>query len=448
LKTPQFLLLLRAWQRMPVRALTLFLLTIMTGALYVAEAQTIGLERERGRMILSAIKKDIKDNYYDPTFHGVDLDARFKAADEKIKSASSNGQIFRIIAAAVDVLNDSHTFMIPPERSARTDYGWQMQMIGSKPFITAVKPGSDAEAQGIKVGDEIYSIDGFEPTRENLWKMQYVYYGLEPRSAVQFVVIGKDGQQREVLVKSKVSQGKPIKDLFNDMFDLIRQSESASRLYRQRSAEVGQDLFIWKMPEFYMTDDKLDAMMDKARDHKALVLDLRGNGGGAVDTLKRLVSHFFDHEIKTADIKTRKETKPELVKPRGDKVFKGQLVVLVDSQSASASEVFARIIQLEKRGTVIGDRTSGAVMQSRYYDHELGNDIIMYYGVNVTNADVIMSDGKSLEGVGVTPDKLSLPTAADMRAGRDPVLAHAAELLGVKLEPEKAYAFFPVEWQK
>lgn len=419
-----------------------------TSALYVAQAQTIGLERERGRMILGAIKKDIKDNYYDPTFHGVDLDARFKAADEKIKSATSNGQIFRIIAGALDVLNDSHTFMIPPERSARTDYGWQMQMIGSKPFIIAVKPGSDAEAQGIKVGDEIYSIDGFEPTRDNLWKMQYVYYGLEPRSAVQLVVIGKDGQQREVLVKSKVSQGKPIKDLFYDMFDLIRQSESASRLYRQRSTEVGQDLFIWKMPEFFMTDEKLDAMMDKARDHKAMVLDLRGNGGGSVDTLNRLISYFFDHEIKTADLKTRKETKPETVKSRGDKVFKGQVVVLVDSQSASASEVFARIIQLEKRGIVLGDRTSGAVMQSRYYDHELGNDILMFYGVSVTNADVIMADGKSLEGVGVTPDELRLPTAADMRAGRDPVLAHAAELLGVKLEPEKAYAFFPVEWQK
>jgi C-terminal processing protease CtpA/Prc len=447
LKTQQFLLLW-AWRRVPVHALTFFLLMITMGALYVAQAQTISLERERGRIILSTIKKDIKDNYYDPTFRGVDLDARFKSADEKIKSASSNGQIFRIIAAALDALNDSHTFMIPPERSARTDYGWQMQMIGSKPFIIAVKPGSDAEAQGIKIGDEIYSIDGYEPTRDNLWKMQYVYYGLEPRSAVQLVVIGKDGQQREVLVKSKVSQGKPLKDLFYDMFDLIRESERASRLYRQRSAEVGQDLFIWKMPEFYMTDEKLDAMMDKVRDHKALILDLRGNGGGSANTFKRLVSYFFDHEIKTAELKSRKETKLEIVKPRGDKVFKGQVTVLVDSRSASAAEMFARIIQLEKRGTVLGDRTSGAVMQSRYYDHEVGTDILMFYGVSVTNADVIMSDGKSLEGVGVTPDELRLPTAEDMRAGRDPVLARAAELLGVKLEPEKAYALFPIEWQK
>ena len=91
MKTHKFLLL-RAWRPVPVRAFTLFLLTIMTGALYVSQAQTIGLERERGRLILSTIKKDIKDNYYDPTFHGMDLDARFKAADERIKSATSNGQ--------------------------------------------------------------------------------------------------------------------------------------------------------------------------------------------------------------------------------------------------------------------------------------------------------------------------------------------------------------------
>jgi C-terminal processing protease CtpA/Prc len=72
----------------------------------------------------------------------------------------------------------------------------------------------------------------------------------------------------------------------------------------------------------------------------------------------------------------------------------------------------------------------------------------MYYGASITNADVIMSDGKSLEHVGVTPDELLLPTAADLAAKRDPVLSRAAALVGMQLAPEKAGAMFPIEWRK
>jgi C-terminal processing protease CtpA/Prc len=108
--------------------------------------------------------------------------------------------------------------------------------------------------------------------------------------------------------------------------------------------------------------------------------------------------------------------------------------------------MFARVMQLEKRGIVLGDQTSGSVMESRHYQDQAGADTAVFYGVSVTSADVIMTDGKSLEHTGVTPDQVLLPSAGALAAGRDPVMAYAAGLFGVKLSPEDASKLFPYEW--
>ena len=84
-------------------------------------------DRSAGHFMLRKIKDAIKKDYYDPTFHGVNLDERFKAADEKINQATSNGQVFGIIAQAVRSLNDSHTSFSPPPRALRVSYDWQIQ---------------------------------------------------------------------------------------------------------------------------------------------------------------------------------------------------------------------------------------------------------------------------------------------------------------------------------
>jgi C-terminal processing protease CtpA/Prc len=418
-----------------------------------ARAQALsGIDRERGHVMLKQIKSKIKDNYYDPTFHGVDLEAKFKAADEMLKQATSLGQMFGSIAQAVMGLNDSHTVFVPPAQTVRSEYGWEMQAVGERCFVSTVKPGSDAEAKGLKPGDLVLDVNGIPVRRAELWKFTYLYYSLRPQAGMLLNVQSPGGQPRRVEVLAKVRQDKRKLDFTgsdggSDIGNAIREIEREYQLRRHRYVEY-EKVLVWKMPRFDLSTAEVDAMMDKARKREALVLDLRGNGGGSELTLLRLVGNLFDRDVQFGELKRRKEAKPLVAKTRGGEVFKGKLVVLVDSESGSAAEVLARVVQLEKRGTVVGDRTSGKVMRSRYYGEQMGIDTAIFWGVSVTDADLIMADGKSLEHTGVTPDALMLPEGADMAAKRDPVLTHAASLAGLELDPEKAGALFPREWRK
>jgi carboxyl-terminal processing protease len=433
---------------------TALLLAILQGTLLLGYGQSPpnSGDRDNARAMLSSIKSDLQKYYYDPTYHGMNLEERFKTADEKLKQAASLAQLLGVIGQALLDLDDSHTFFLPPGRTYQTEYGWQMQMIGDRCFVVAVKPGSDAEAKGLKEGDEVVSVDGYTPTRNTLWKLRYLYQAIRPRPGMRVIVLKPDGKQEQLDVAAKIREGKKVVDLTAggqgyDTSDLIREAENEARLHRHRFVEM-DDLFIWKMPQFDLEKLKVDDIMDKVKKRKALILDLRGNGGGFVDTLLRLLGNFFDHDVKVGDLKMRKEGKTMIAKTRGKDIFDGKLIVLVDSESGSAAELCARVVQLEKRGIVIGDRSAGAVMRARRYSHDVGVDIIIPYGVSVTDADIIMTDGQSLEHTGVQPDELKLPSGADLAARRDAVLAYAMSQAGVTITPEKAGALFPLEWKK
>jgi len=405
-------------------------------------------DRERGLTMLKTVKEDIRKNYYDPGFRGIDIDARFKLAEDEMKLAKSNAELFGIIAQALLDFNDSHTSFVPPQRSARIDYGWLMKTFGNDCYVTEVKPHSDADAKGLKPGDLVQSIDGIRPNKANLWVFYYLYYQLAPRPIVKMIVQSPSEQPRPLEIKARIQTGKKTVDL-TDTIDLNRywrEEEDADVANAHRFAEFGRELLVWKMPHFDLTKDGVDEMVDKAKGHKGLILDLRGNGGGAIETLLRLIGNLSDHDVTVGEDKRRKETKPLIAKTRGASGFKGQLVVLVDSDSASSSEILARVMQLEKRGTVLGDHTAGKVMISRLHAHQMGVDTVVMYAASVTEADIIMSDGQSLERVGVTPDETSLPTAENLRARQDPVLSRAAAILGVKLDPVEAGKLFPFRW--
>src|SRR5262245_3225270 len=225
--------------------------------------KNIGDNRKYGLKMLKDIKGALREHYYDPTFHGVDLDARFKLAAEKIGEATSGGQIFGIVAQAVLDLEDSHTMFIPPMRGEVAVYGWRMKMVGDACYITAVAPGSDAEAKGLKVGDRITALDGYEPTRDTMWKMYYYYYSLRPKKRITVDGRTPAGGTREVEVQTRVQ--KIIIRIESSWIDMKSYSPDVEDDLGPgpHYAELGPDLIVCRLPSFEMETSEIDKMMKR-----------------------------------------------------------------------------------------------------------------------------------------------------------------------------------------
>ena len=85
-------------------------------------------------------------------------------------------------------------------------------------------------------------------------------------------------------------------------------------------------------------------------------------------------------------------------------------------------------------------------MEAKHFAYRIGAYTVVSYAASITEANLIMGDGKSLEHVGVTPNEVLIPSAEALAKGEDPVLANAAEQLGLTLDPAGAGKLFPYEW--
>ncbi len=411
----------------------LFLLAVFSLSAF---AQNFSVpDRQTARELLKQMKTIVKEEYYDPKLRKVEFDDLCKQADDRIKAASNWNQAHEALAAVLLKFEDSHTVYLPSVVMP-INYGWRMQMIGNRCLITSVEPGSEAEKKGLKAGDQIVKLDGITPTNNNLWTIKYLYYVLRPQNSATLLLQTSDGKVREIEVKVMPDVDAGMKLIPVDEEWNFSKLTSANALENHRFHSVSSILLAWKIPDFYLTNLEIDLFMTRAKKHQSLVLDLRGNRGGEADALEYFLRYFFDHEVKIGTEKNRKETKALMVQPIGNAGFKGKLIVLVDSDSGSAAEHFARIIQLEKRGKIIGDRTRGAVMKAKKTP----------FG-SMSIAEILMPDGNSLEKIGVTPDEILLPTSMDLMNRYDPVLSRAFFLSGLVLGADDAGRIFNAKRQ-
>ena len=288
--------------------------------------------------MLNQVESDIKQYYYDPALRGFDLDKRFEIARHEIAASKSQDESLLSIYATVGAFSDSHTRFIPPIRPYAVDYGFLLQAIGdSDCYVVAVKPGSDAEMKGLKPGDRLLALNGIKYTRTDLRVAMDAYERIAPQSGLRLQVRSIDGAEKSLLVSGKVERGQAVVRGI-DFREFLRHYHPRKR---SRYFAIGKKVLLWELPDFLFDPTEVRAVLGKARAFDSLVLDLRGNPGGAQPTMDIFIGHLFDHDVKLFDKKGRKGLETETAKSAGDRAFQGKLIVLIDSRSGSASEILA-----------------------------------------------------------------------------------------------------------
>jgi hypothetical protein len=141
---------------MRIRSTILLTLVVVLVCLPVWAQGISNADRTHTTEMLDKVAADVKKYSWDPALHGIDFDARVAEAKLYIERyAQSYGQAVGAIALALDGLQDSHTNFLPPQQFFKAEYGFRLNVIGEKCFITDINPGSDAEKNGLKPGESM-----------------------------------------------------------------------------------------------------------------------------------------------------------------------------------------------------------------------------------------------------------------------------------------------------
>ncbi|MBI2957174.1 MAG: PDZ domain-containing protein, partial [Acidobacteria bacterium] len=375
---------------------------------------------------LDVVASAIQTTVYDPSFTGLDWEAQVAECRQRIEQANSPGEMLTAVFSLVERLKDSHTVFVPPSRAATPTFGFEVKAFGDEVRVYDLKKDGPAAKAGLQLGDRILTINGFNANRDVIDLMMLYFRRLRPVAAMEITYSRSGRPRRRLAIQAEIKERAIVEDLTKGetIYRFIREYESEERepfIYRKPEKD---GIGFLGLPHFEASPGFLADLVKDVRDSRALIIDVRGNPGGIVDVLAAFVGHFEPEGTLLAELVGQKKTEPIRIKPRKPNL-NVPLFILVDSQSASAAEMFARYFQRTGRGVVIGDRTSGRVTASRIFPHQVGTDVVVPYLVQVAVARVVFPGGEELEKRGITPDHFCLPTEDDLRAELDPCHALA-----------------------
>lgn len=311
-------------------------------------------------------------------------------------------------------LGDDHSsYMTPEEYLTATEdlSGKEYSGIGAwvdttQDYLTIMStmPNSPAEAAGLKTGDQIIFVDGEDQT------------GI-PGDVVLTKVLGLEGTKVTLTIFRKGAA---------DTFDVtitrakITVPSASAKMLENDIAYVQ----IFQFGDKTTSELRAGLKSVLANNPRGLIVDLRGNSGGYLDTSVEVISEFIKAD-KVAIIEEFGDGTRRVLKTQsGGLATDVPLVVLVDAGSASAAEITAGAIQDYGRGKLVGTITygKGSVQNWTPLSNEQG-------AIRVTVARWLTPEEHQINKIGITPDYTVELTEEDIANDVDPQLNKAIELL-------------------
>ena len=361
--------------------------TPTTGRVTVADVQA------KFNLFWDALRK-ITDNYYDQT------------------ALDTTKIVYGAIRGAVDSLGDPHTYFSPPEQlqRSRDDLEGAFEGIGAtvekrddKLLIVAPIAGTPAQKAGLKPADWIIKIDGQDTSN------------LSVNEGVGLI----RGKKGTAVVLTLVRDG--VKDPFD--VAIMRDTINVPNV---KLTMVTNDIAHIQLINVFTANlgNELKQTLQKAKDQgaKKVILDVRGNPGGYLNTAVQVASQFLKDGAVAYEL-TREGKKTEIPVVRGGVATDWPIVVLINKGSASASEIVAGAIQDAGRGPLIGETSYGKGSVQQDFTLSDGS------AVHVTIANWLTPKLRSINKSGLKPDIEVKLTDDDTKAGRDPQLDRAIQFL-------------------
>jgi carboxyl-terminal processing protease len=392
---------------------------------------TLKSNRDLMRGIAQGVHDIIKKNFYDPSLKGIDWDKELHEAEKKIDVSNNPGEMLAAIYWMVRKMDDSHTQFVPPWQTLEPRFGFQAKPFGDTVRVYKIKEGGSAEKTGLSVGDTVLGIEGVVADRKHYLETQFYYRFIQP-AAVLVLDIERNGKRQRLEIPADVHMRKATEVVydFSRVFDAVREEQTA---YSENPFEYATTDGIGYVKLRNFVGDMAEKTLWKVKDSRALIIDLRGNPGGQIEDLQRVAGYLEKSETELFTASGRGKTWKVSAKPRQPSFSNVPIAVLVDSESASSSEMLARHLQLSGRAVVLGDKTAGEVAMAEFFRQHIGAENAVFYGAQTTIAHAVFPDGKDIEHVGVTPDVMCIPEAADLVAKRDPCRNLALTTLQAKL---------------
>lgn len=323
---------------------------------------------------------------------------------EKQLQLPMQAMLFEFIAGTVGTLDPYSAFLTPNQLRdlfGQIDgnfvgIGVELRIFSDRLVVTRVLPESPAQKGGVLVGDRLVSVDGYRWNEMTIEQLANRLQGLSG-SSVRVELDRENESVRSVTLQRERVEVPSVEDM--------------------KFIDSAQGIAYLKLTGFQRTTrrDLENALWSLYREGmRALVIDVRGNPGGLLPASVEAVD-LFVRQGTIVSTRGRNPSEDVVYDAREPNTWRVPLIVLVDENSASASEIFAGAIHQLGRGTIVGTRSYGkGSVQSVVPLLTCGA------GLRLTTARFYSPKGEAYQDMGVSPDVLVHTAAKPLTSRVDP----------------------------